>query len=88
MGISISTFQVIGSCGIYSWLRGRRSDLYCGNLWGVRTFVRINEIYDAVYLQFGGGLDSKTLCCFEEIKQHVAGHSRRSQELVAGIPSS
>ncbi|XP_021889454.1 protein CHUP1, chloroplastic isoform X2 [Carica papaya] len=38
--------------------------------------------------QFGGGLDSKTLCCFEEIKQHVAGHSRRSQELVAGIPSS
>ncbi|KAI8003660.1 hypothetical protein LOK49_LG08G03450 [Camellia lanceoleosa] len=38
--------------------------------------------------QFAGGLDSETLCAFEEIRQRVPGHLRGSQELLVGIPSS
>ncbi|XP_012084221.1 protein CHUP1, chloroplastic [Jatropha curcas] len=38
--------------------------------------------------QFAGGLDSETLCAFEEIRQHVPGHLGRSRELIAAIPSS
>lgn len=38
--------------------------------------------------QFAGGLDSETLCAFEEIRQHVSSHIRGSRELLAGIPSS
>ncbi|XP_061354711.1 protein INCREASED PETAL GROWTH ANISOTROPY 1 isoform X2 [Gastrolobium bilobum] len=38
--------------------------------------------------QFAGGLDSETLCAFEEIRQRVPGHLPGSRELLAGIPSS
>ncbi|KAA8528151.1 hypothetical protein F0562_035598 [Nyssa sinensis] len=38
--------------------------------------------------QFAGGLDSETLCAFEEIRQRVPERLRGSQELLAGIPSS
>ncbi|PQQ07560.1 protein CHUP1 chloroplastic [Prunus yedoensis var. nudiflora] len=38
--------------------------------------------------QFAGGLDSETLCAFEEIRQRVPGHLGGSQELLAGIASS
>ncbi|KAJ7955340.1 protein CHUP1, chloroplastic-like [Quillaja saponaria] len=38
--------------------------------------------------QFAGGLDSETMCAFEEIRQRVSGHLAESQELLAGIPSS
>ncbi|KAK4266017.1 hypothetical protein QN277_026994 [Acacia crassicarpa] len=38
--------------------------------------------------QFAGGLDSETLCAFEEIRQRVPGHVAGSRELLAGIPSS
>lgn len=41
-----------------------------------------------VSLQFAGGLDSETLCAFEEIRQQVPGHFRGSRELLSGIPSS
>ncbi|RDY14163.1 Protein CHUP1, chloroplastic [Mucuna pruriens] len=36
--------------------------------------------------QFAGGLDSETMCAFEEIRQRVPGHLAGSQELLAGIP--
>ncbi|XP_027919077.1 protein CHUP1, chloroplastic isoform X1 [Vigna unguiculata] len=36
--------------------------------------------------QFAGGLDSETMCCFEEIRQRVPGHLAGSRELLAGIP--
>ncbi|KAL1334363.1 protein CHUP1, chloroplastic isoform X2 [Arachis ipaensis] len=37
--------------------------------------------------QFAGGLDSETLCAFEEIRQRVPGHlAAGSRELLAGIP--
>lgn len=39
-------------------------------------------------MQFAGGLDSETLCAFEEIRQRVPGHLGGSQELLAGIASS
>ncbi|KAI9195456.1 hypothetical protein LWI28_014992 [Acer negundo] len=38
--------------------------------------------------QFAGGLDSETLCAFEEIRQRVPGHLGGSRELLAGITSS
>ncbi|XP_027330735.1 protein CHUP1, chloroplastic isoform X1 [Abrus precatorius] len=38
--------------------------------------------------QFAGGLDSETLCAFEEIRQRVPGHLAGSRELLAGIPTS
>ncbi|KAK3008814.1 hypothetical protein RJ639_013660 [Escallonia herrerae] len=38
--------------------------------------------------QFSGGLDSETLCAFEDIKKHVPGHLQGSQELFAAIPST
>lgn len=38
--------------------------------------------------QFAGGLDSETLCAFEEIRQRVPEHLGGSRELLAGIPSS
>ncbi|XP_050373342.1 protein CHUP1, chloroplastic [Argentina anserina] len=38
--------------------------------------------------QFAGGLDSETLCAFEEIRQRVPRHVGGSQELLAGIASS
>ncbi|KAF7837629.1 protein CHUP1, chloroplastic isoform X1 [Senna tora] len=38
--------------------------------------------------QFAGGLDSETLCAFEEIRQRVPRHMAGSRELLAGIPSS
>ncbi|KAM1304056.1 hypothetical protein EV1_021362 [Malus domestica] len=39
--------------------------------------------------QFAGGLDSETLCAFEEIRQRVPpGHLGGSRELLAGIASS
>lgn len=39
--------------------------------------------------QFAGGLDSETLCAFEEIRQHFPGHLRGSrEELLPAIPSS
>ncbi|XP_047180137.1 protein CHUP1, chloroplastic-like isoform X2 [Vigna umbellata] len=38
--------------------------------------------------QFAGGLDSETMCCFEEIRQRVPGHLAGSRELLAGIPLS
>ncbi|KAH7526825.1 hypothetical protein JRO89_XSUnG0049300 [Xanthoceras sorbifolium] len=38
--------------------------------------------------QFAGGLDSETLCAFEEIRQRVPGHLGGSRELLAAIPSS
>ncbi|KAE9601545.1 hypothetical protein Lal_00040682 [Lupinus albus] len=38
--------------------------------------------------QFTGGLDSETLCTFEEIRQRVPGHLAGSQELLACIASS
>ncbi|XP_057415637.1 protein CHUP1, chloroplastic isoform X2 [Lotus japonicus] len=38
--------------------------------------------------QFAGGLDSETLCAFEEIRQRVPGNLAGSRELLAGIPSS
>ncbi|GMP76080.1 hypothetical protein CsSME_00032906 [Camellia sinensis var. sinensis] len=41
-----------------------------------------------VISKFAGGLDSETLCAFEEIRQRVPGHLRGSQELLVGIPSS
>ncbi|KAG7995639.1 hypothetical protein I3843_01G120400 [Carya illinoinensis] len=36
--------------------------------------------------QFAGGLDSETLCAFEEIRQQVPRHFRGSRELLAGVP--
>ncbi|XP_058203493.1 protein CHUP1, chloroplastic [Rhododendron vialii] len=36
--------------------------------------------------QFAGGLDSQTLCAFEEIRRRVPGHLRESQALLTGIP--
>ncbi|KAK7388089.1 hypothetical protein VNO78_22894 [Psophocarpus tetragonolobus] len=36
--------------------------------------------------QFAGGLDSETMCAFEEIRQRVPGHLAGSRELLAGIP--
>ncbi|KAK7264800.1 hypothetical protein RJT34_32411 [Clitoria ternatea] len=36
--------------------------------------------------QFAGGLDSETLCAFEEIRQRVPGHLAGSPQLLAGIP--
>ncbi|XP_020228196.1 protein CHUP1, chloroplastic isoform X1 [Cajanus cajan] len=36
--------------------------------------------------QFVGGLDSETMCAFEEIRQRVPGHLAGSRELLAGIP--
>ncbi|KAB2625073.1 protein CHUP1 [Pyrus ussuriensis x Pyrus communis] len=38
--------------------------------------------------QFAGGLDSETLCAFEEIRQRVPGHLGGSREPLAGIASS
>ncbi|GKU96077.1 hypothetical protein SLEP1_g9357 [Rubroshorea leprosula] len=38
--------------------------------------------------QFAGGLDSETLCAFEEIRQRVPSHLLGSKELLAGIPLS
>lgn len=38
--------------------------------------------------QFTGGLDSDTMCAFEEMRQHVPGHVGQCRELLAGIPSS
>ncbi|XP_019455659.1 PREDICTED: protein CHUP1, chloroplastic-like isoform X1 [Lupinus angustifolius] len=38
--------------------------------------------------QFAGGLDSETLCAFEEIRRRVQGHLVGSRELLAGIASS
>ncbi|XVF28105.1 hypothetical protein REPUB_Repub15cG0000300 [Reevesia pubescens] len=38
--------------------------------------------------QFAGGLDSETLCAFEEIMQCIPGHLVGSKELLAGIASS
>ncbi|CAL5199085.1 unnamed protein product [Lathyrus oleraceus] len=38
--------------------------------------------------QFAGGLDSETLCAFEEIRQRVPGNLAGSRELLAGIASS
>ncbi|KAH7513543.1 hypothetical protein FEM48_Zijuj12G0211400 [Ziziphus jujuba var. spinosa] len=38
--------------------------------------------------QFAGGLDSETLCAFEEIRQRFPGQLGGSRELLAGIPSS
>uniref|UniRef100_A0A6N2MWG4 Protein CHUP1, chloroplastic n=1 Tax=Salix viminalis TaxID=40686 RepID=A0A6N2MWG4_SALVM len=38
--------------------------------------------------QFAGGLDSETMCAFEEIRQRVPGHVGGSRELLAAIPSS
>ncbi|KAK4773132.1 hypothetical protein SAY87_028151 [Trapa incisa] len=38
--------------------------------------------------QFVGGLDSETLCAFEEIRQRVSRAHGGSPELLAGIPSS
>ncbi|CAL0330239.1 unnamed protein product [Lupinus luteus] len=38
--------------------------------------------------QFAGGLDSETLCTFEEIRQRIPGHLAGSQELMAFIASS
>ncbi|KAL9407498.1 hypothetical protein AB3S75_046111 [Citrus x aurantiifolia] len=38
--------------------------------------------------QFVGGLDSETLCAFEEIRQRVPQHLGGSHELLAGISSS
>ncbi|KAI4344696.1 hypothetical protein L6164_011894 [Bauhinia variegata] len=38
--------------------------------------------------QFAGGLDSETLCAFEDIRQRVPAHLAGSRELIAGIPSS
>ncbi|KAL5538775.1 hypothetical protein UlMin_043915 [Ulmus minor] len=38
--------------------------------------------------QFAGGLDSETLCAFEEIRQRFPGNMGGSRELLAGIPSS
>ncbi|KAK2969681.1 hypothetical protein RJ640_025858 [Escallonia rubra] len=38
--------------------------------------------------QFSGGLDSETLCAFEDIKKLVPGHLQGSQELFAAIPST
>nr|XP_028951235.1 protein CHUP1, chloroplastic-like isoform X2 [Malus domestica] len=38
--------------------------------------------------KFAGGLDSETLCAFEEIRQRVPGHLGGSRELLAGIASS
>ncbi|XP_057486497.1 protein CHUP1, chloroplastic [Actinidia eriantha] len=38
--------------------------------------------------QFAGGLDSETLCAFEDIRKRVPEHLRRSQELSGGILSS
>lgn len=37
--------------------------------------------------QFAGGLDSETLCAFEEIRRRVPGHLGGSRELLTGIPS-
>ncbi|XP_030472905.1 actin cytoskeleton-regulatory complex protein PAN1 isoform X1 [Syzygium oleosum] len=38
--------------------------------------------------QFAGGLDSETLCAFEEIRHRIPGHFQGSQHLLAGITSS
>ncbi|KAG8658964.1 protein CHUP1, chloroplastic [Manihot esculenta] len=38
--------------------------------------------------QFAGGLDSETLCAFEEIRRRVPGHTGRSRELLAAVASS
>ncbi|GLT73892.1 hypothetical protein SLA2020_457220 [Shorea laevis] len=38
--------------------------------------------------QFAGGLDSETLCAFEEIRQRVPSHLIGSKELLTGIPLS
>ncbi|GMY28048.1 protein CHUP1, chloroplastic [Fagus crenata] len=38
--------------------------------------------------QFAGGLDSETLCAFEEIRQQVPQYIGGSRELLAAIPSS
>ena len=38
-------------------------------------------------LQFAGGLDSETLCAFEEIRQQVPQYLGGSRELLAAIPS-
>ncbi|XP_058757053.1 protein CHUP1, chloroplastic isoform X2 [Vicia villosa] len=38
--------------------------------------------------QFAGGLDSETLCAFEEIRQRVPGNLAGSRELLAGIAST
>ncbi|XP_010241452.1 PREDICTED: protein CHUP1, chloroplastic isoform X2 [Nelumbo nucifera] len=38
--------------------------------------------------QFAGGLDSETMCAFEEIRQRVPTHLGGSRELLAGIASS
>ncbi|CAI8610864.1 unnamed protein product [Vicia faba] len=38
--------------------------------------------------QFAGGLDSETLCAFEEIRQLVPGNLAGSRELLAGIAST
>ncbi|XP_030539816.2 uncharacterized protein LOC115747702 isoform X1 [Rhodamnia argentea] len=38
--------------------------------------------------QFAGGLDSETLCAFEEIRHRIPGHLQGSQHLLAGITSS
>ncbi|OVA16633.1 hypothetical protein BVC80_1543g67 [Macleaya cordata] len=37
--------------------------------------------------QFAGGLDSETMCAFEEIRQRVPTHMGGSRELLAGIAS-
>ncbi|XP_017218331.1 INCREASED PETAL GROWTH ANISOTROPY 1-like protein 1 isoform X1 [Daucus carota subsp. sativus] len=38
--------------------------------------------------QFSGGLDSETLCAFEEIRQRVPGHLQSSREIFSAIPLS
>ena len=47
-----------------------------------------SHVFCCVYLQLAGGLDSETMCAFEEIRQRVPGHVGGSRELLAAITSS
>ncbi|KAM7279325.1 hypothetical protein ACFE04_006459 [Oxalis oulophora] len=38
--------------------------------------------------QFAGGLDSETLCAFDEIRQRIPGHIGTCGQLLVGIPST
>ncbi|XP_074383101.1 INCREASED PETAL GROWTH ANISOTROPY 1-like protein 2 isoform X2 [Apium graveolens] len=38
--------------------------------------------------QFSGGLDSETLCAFEEMRQRVPGHLQSSRDIFSAIPYS
>ncbi|KAK6930372.1 hypothetical protein RJ641_004466, partial [Dillenia turbinata] len=55
-------------------------------LQGVQFAYRAHQVKLEAEAKFAGGLDSETLCAFEEFRQHVPGNHVTTRELLTGIP--